>query len=226
MVQKIFCVSFHKSGTTSLHRFMQEAHIASRHYPRDHDGLVLRHQCQPSMPGHEILDILQPVLDSHDCHSDAPWPGLLPEILARYPDAKIILLTRDPEDWWRSLAHHWRLSFVPCVLNQYEQIQYRDYLSGKTIVRLADKPIMIDAYRRHIENVRRLVPQGQLLEARLDDVQLGTKLSHFIGLERVQEFPRVQNKTASLPWLLVARRYWRFGTHLLRQPFRVFSSVR
>lgn len=196
---------------------MNEAGIKSRHYPRDHDGFFLRGKCEPSMSGDEIMDILQPVLDSYDCHSDAPWPGLLPEILTRYPHAKIILLTRDPEEWWRSLAHHWRLAFVPCVLNHYEQIQYRAYLDHKPIIRLTDKAVMIDAYTRHNERVRSMVKPGHLLEARLDDPELGAKLSQFIGSQQIREFPRIQNKTASLPWLLLARRYWRYASHMSGQ---------
>lgn len=214
MHRKVFCVSFHKSGTTSLHRFLVDAGLTSRHYPRDHAGMMLRSQCKPGMSGFEIMDILKPVLDAYQCHSDAPWPGLVPEILQRYPDAQIILLTRDPEEWWKSLARHWRLKFVPCALSHFEQIQYRDYLGRKKLISLNDREVIIDAYKRHIQTVRELVPPDQLFEASLSDPALGEKLSQFLGLKPARPFPQVQNKTAAQPVLMLARRYWRFLHHL------------
>ena len=210
MPGKIFCVSFHKSGTTNLHHFLRSAGIKSLHYPRRHKNVVLRRKCKPGMTGHEIMTIFAPVLDSYDAHLDAPWPGLLPEILRTYPDARIILLTRDSHDWWASLVRHWRLDYFACGLTSFEQIQYRDYLGTKSMVRLADKNSMIDAYNRHNERVRKIVPHSQLFESRLDDPALGDRLSSYLKLETPSPFPRLQNKTASKPWPLFFRRLWRF----------------
>lgn len=226
MQRKVFCVSFHKSGTTSLHRFLVDAGLTSRHYPRDHEGMMLRSRCKPTMGGAEILDILKPILDKYDCHSDAPWPGLMPEILQRYPNAQIILLTRDPEEWWRSLARHWRLQFVPCALSNFEQIQYRGYLGRKRVISLTDREVVMQAYKTHIHRVRQLVPPGQLFEATLNDPALGEKLSRFLGLASPMPFPQVQNKTASQPLLMLARRYWRYLHNLPAQWLREHLSVR
>lgn len=218
--RKIFCVSFHKSGTTSLHEFFLSIGISSVHYPASVGGVAYQSLCRPDMTEDEIMTILRPVIDGYDAHSDVPWPGLVEGIIRSYPNALFILLTRNPQEWWRSLSRHWRLDIVPCALSNFEQIQYRRYLPGKTVAKIHDRDMFLSAYQSHISRVRSAIPSQQLFEARLDDPMLSEMLSDFLGLPSPANFPRMQNKTAKQPKLLLIKRVFRFVMYFVGMPMR------
>jgi hypothetical protein len=90
---RVFCVSMQRSGTTSVGDWL-EAHGLSR---AGSPTAVRRSWTRLWFEGRyeEILE-------------DDPWwcPGFHRHLAARFPDAKFILLTRDPDDWFASLCHH------------------------------------------------------------------------------------------------------------------------
>jgi hypothetical protein len=102
------------------------------------------------------------------------WPGcsFYRQLLARYPEAKVILTVRDPERWYES-AHQtiyyvrnafpaWsrylfpRMSTFRCMLD-------RIIWDGTFQGRFEDRAFAIDVFNRHNEQVRRDVPADRLL---------------------------------------------------------------
>jgi len=73
----------------------------------------------------EIIRVLSPIINAYDAHSDAPWPGLYRELATAYPKARFILIRRDPESWWESLARDWQIDWVARRLTAFEWVQYR-----------------------------------------------------------------------------------------------------
>jgi hypothetical protein len=47
------------------------------------------------------------VLDGYDAVAGAPTPELLPELLALFPQLRVVLTLRDPVDWWETLHDAW-----------------------------------------------------------------------------------------------------------------------
>ncbi|KAH8429071.1 sulfotransferase family protein [Aspergillus melleus] len=150
-----------------------------------------------------------------------PCCFFVPELLTAYPEAKIILTTRkDAESWLRSMQ-----SFLLPILSwpSWPLLSYFDpHFSGpyyrflsRTMSILSQGrvpyspeagPVLVESYRRHNESVRRLVPEGRLLEFR---AEMGWgPLCGFLGCEvpKEREFPCL-NQVGEAVWK-EDRQYW------------------
>jgi hypothetical protein len=101
---KIFCLSMQRSGTTSVGDWLEAHGFARAGSPTSvrlgWTRLWLHGRFDEIFSCPEFLKAQ--VLE------DDPWwcPGFHRELLQRFPDAKFILLTRDPDEWFESLCHH------------------------------------------------------------------------------------------------------------------------
>ena len=94
--QKIFCIGFHKTGTTSMHRALNLlGYRVKSHYGQQNKRI-----------GREWLYHAIPLLNGHDAFEDMPWPLNFKLWDELYPNAKFILTTRDPESWYRSVCKY------------------------------------------------------------------------------------------------------------------------
>jgi hypothetical protein len=96
--------------------------------------------------------------------TDAPGCVFWRELAAYYPDAKVLLSERDPEEWFRSTQES---VFSPNAVERtaatplrpfFEKVVHRDFGA-----RIHDHDFMIDAFRRHNAEVRRAIPPERLL---------------------------------------------------------------
>ena len=91
------------------------------------------------------------------------WPGasMWPELTAAFPDALVLLSTRDPESWYRSASD----TIFPTIdgENPWFAAVLR-MLAERFCVDFDDKDAMIAAFERHNEEVRSAVPSECLLE--------------------------------------------------------------
>lgn len=92
-VAKVFCIGFHKTGTSSIGRAL--AHLGFRvtgpnfvQDPRIHS---------------QLWSLARPLIDRYDAFQDNPWPILFREIDNHVPEAKFVLTWRDPLDWIESV---------------------------------------------------------------------------------------------------------------------------
>ena len=211
---KLFCIAIHKSGTSSMHAWFQQAGLSAFHYPKRVKGVNYVTKIRPVIDNNErILDVLSPVINAYDGHSDAPWAGLYPELVQRIPDARFILIRRDPEAWWESLARDWQLDWLDRRLSAYEWVQYRRYLEidPHTLLTRKHRDLFIKAYRSHLEMVPSLVPRARLLSFDLKDKDKSERLSEFAGLNRQVEFPHrlpvSDSKSLKKGWRALKRRF-------------------
>lgn len=218
-MQKTFCIAFHKSGTSSMHAWFERAGMASLHYPKHVDGLNYAKLIRPVIDdSHQIIRVLAPVIAAYDAHSDAPWPGLYPELASAYPQARFILIRRDPESWWESLALDWQIDWVARRLTAFEWVQYRRTLalSPATLITRRHKDHFIKAYRRHLVEVAQMLPPERLLAFDLTDVAKDEKLAAFFALPAPVPFPHQAPSSAARPlkktWRTLKRRI--FGSDL------------
>lgn len=211
---KIFSLSFHKSGTTSLHNYLRLQGVSSLHYPKKIDGVNYVHEVAPVADDPQaVLSRLMPVIEAYDAHCDAPWAGLAPELVAAFPTARFVLLTRDPGQWWESLAKHWRLDLCGRYLSAFEYIQYRPYMDAdrNRVYTRADKDMFISAIQKHSAEVVRIVPADRLLVCDLSDTDKAQRLAKFLGLREDIEFPHLPPSSAKKPF---KRLYWIFRRRL------------
>ena len=143
--------------------------------------------------------------------ADAPACSFAPELIAAYPDAKVVLVERDVERWYPSFERTiidalmapdlaWCVRLDPAWLGRVHGL-YARWVRGA--LRARDQAEMRaharDAYREHYAEVRRLTPPERLLEFRLAD---GWRpLCRFLGKEvppLEEPFPNVNESEVLL----------------------------
>jgi hypothetical protein len=129
----------------------------------------------------------------------------MPELIAAYPNAKVIISQRDPEKWFTSVQNTVARtrSLIMLVLMPFDGHLLRPWLSMVMAMMpgvfgrkgLDDKENAIQVYNALHDEVRALVPENRRLEYKLGDGW--GPLCEFLGREIPDsEFPRV-NETAS-----------------------------
>lgn len=127
------------------------------------------------------------LFDGYQSTADFPGCLLYKELLAQYPDAKVILNIRDPEEWYNS-AINTVYAATPQTISQKLNILKKMILSARfrkisKVFRLVAKYLWnghyrgefknkeqsIEIYTKFNEEVRQFVPPGQLLEYRISD---------------------------------------------------------
>jgi hypothetical protein len=152
------------------------------------------------------------ILGGYEATVDWPACTFYAELMERYPEAKVLLSVRDPERWYESTrstiyelgristgSPFSRLSFAFFFLLAFgtfntgqgpmtEEIVWGGTFDGK----FEDKRHAIDVFNRHNEEVRRRVPQEQLL---VYEVKEGWgPLCEFLGVEEPDTpFPRLND---------------------------------
>ena len=112
------------------------------------------------------------------------WPAceFYRELMQAFPEAKVLLNVRDPEDWYDSMFDTiWAIQpafpwwFPRAVRKMHDDIIWNSRFNGE----FTDRAKTIDVYKAHLEEVRRTVPPGRLLEF---NVQEGWEpLCDFLG---------------------------------------------
>ncbi|MEU4802848.1 sulfotransferase family protein [Actinosynnema sp. NPDC023587] len=138
--------------------------------------------------------------------STVDWPAcdFRPELVERYPDAKVVLTVRDPERWYDSFAD----TLVPLwtedsAVAATAPERYREYfrlvrgIATRTFGgRLEDKAHVVEVYRRHNDEVRAAVPADRLL---VHEVKDGWEpLCRFLGVPvpTGREFPHLNDRAS------------------------------
>jgi hypothetical protein len=93
---------------------------------------------------------------------DWPAASFWPEIGAAFPDAVILLSTRDPESWWKSAS----TTIFPS--SRQAEGPWREMIDAVFASRftpaLDDKEACLAAFERHYADARRRIPPARLLE--------------------------------------------------------------
>ena len=132
--------------------------------------------------------------------SAVDWPAAAfwPVLIDKYPRARVILTTRDPESWFRSMSS----TIFPVVLSRpaRDKVDHRRMVRSVIVRntfenRTGEKGFVLDVFRRNTERVLREIPAGRLLHYRLGD---GWKpLCEFLGAAVPDApFPHVNDTAA------------------------------
>ena len=96
MSGKVFCIGFHKTGTTTMMHVLTE--------------LGYRVTGPNGVDSKNLARILGPLTvalsERYDAFQDNPWPLVYREMDALHPGSKFILTIRDEQKWYNSFGNH------------------------------------------------------------------------------------------------------------------------
>ena len=93
---KVFCIGFHKTGTTSLERALE--YLGYR--------VIGRKRLKGLYSHADLFEACCDLVPRYNAFQDNPWPLFYRELDQRFPGSKFILTVRPPEAWLRSQVKH------------------------------------------------------------------------------------------------------------------------
>lgn len=102
--RKVFCLSMQRSGTSSVGKFFRDFGFHWAGWPADE----LNEWSDACYRGDYESIFESPDFKYANAFEDSPWftPDFYKVLYHRFPGAKFILLTRDPDAWFKSLLSH------------------------------------------------------------------------------------------------------------------------
>lgn len=198
--QKVFCIGFSKTGTTSLdqalkalgYRVMGPVGLNDKHIARD------------------VLKLTLPIVEQYDAFADNPWPIIYRELDQHFPGSKFILTIRDSESWIKSAVDHFGVKIKPMHV----------WIYGVQTA-AGNESVYIERYERHNREVQEYFKKrpGDFLLLDIKDPDPWGKICTFLGCTRPDiPYPHV-NKAGE--WKTGKRQRWwkKYLTH----PARDFS---
>lgn len=130
------------------------------------------------------------------------WPGctFYEELMDAYPDAKVLLTTRDPESWYESAratiyqSNQMEEETLPPPMRPFIEMVKTLLWEHTFDGRFEDKAYAIEVFNDHIETVKRSVPSEKLL---VYNVKEGWEpLGEFLGVEvpKDEPFPHLNDR--------------------------------
>ncbi|KAF3480430.1 uncharacterized protein GIQ15_05777 [Arthroderma uncinatum] len=168
------------------------------------------------------------ILWNYDAVSDEPCCHFVDELLAAYPDSKVILNVRTRESWLRSMQNSvltvlsWRSFTILSYLDQDFSAGYWPLLNYSTSVlsrgipayKAAAAPALLESFDRHYDYVRKVVPKRKLLE--FHPSQGWKPLCQFLDLPiPEEEFPNLNEPSSLLQ--IRKRMYWSRWYHVMQE---------
>jgi hypothetical protein len=128
MPQKVFCIGFHKTGTSSMNQALSRLGYRV-HGPMD----------SGDCPSREVLlERAIKLAHRYDAFEDNPWPIFFRELHQEFPNSKFILTVRDSRGWLTSVLKHFGHRSTPM----------RELIYGKGSP-VGNEDIYLQRYRAH-----------------------------------------------------------------------------
>jgi hypothetical protein len=151
-------------------------------------------------------------LGMYESGLDYPLAGFYQELLAVFPDAKVILTVRDPSRWYESTLQTiyrgtaipgWLLAFLPLYRGMQRMVQ-RAIWDRLFDGRFDEREHAIRVFEDHIKEVMETVPAEKLL---VYDVKHGWEpLCRFLDVPVPDKpFPHINDRSTTQRMYLVAR---------------------
>jgi len=139
-------------------------------------------------------------------HSTVDHPGcaFYRELAAAYPQAKVVLTVRDPNDWFDSTQ---ATVFSPQMRTRVGDPQFKEFLTrtvwGLFGLGIDDRDFMVGAFERHTAEVERAIAADRLLVYQVS--QGWEPLCEFLGVAvPTTPFPRVNSRAEMQAMLALA----------------------
>lgn len=170
---KIFCIGFHKTGTTSLNSSLERLGYSVT----GPNGVM-----DPDISTN-VYEMCYELAEKYDAFLDNPWPIVFKEMDKKYPESKFILTLRPVDAWYRSITGHFKEASTPM----------RRWIYGEGSP-VGNEQLYKDRFNRHYEEVREYFVgrEHQLLEFDLVGGEGWEKLCSFLSLDLINDnFPHL-----------------------------------
>lgn len=173
MALKVIGAGFGRTGTSSLQAALEELGFGKCYHMREvfvegnkhHPALWLAASEGKPVDWEQLFAGYQATVD---------WPGctFYKELMDYYPSAKVLLSVRDPEKWYTSTNATVFRSYRPSLSNWLLRWNPRTHLKWRAVNslrrqtfgdRYEDKDYVLEIFKRHNEEVQRMVPPERLL---------------------------------------------------------------
>lgn len=179
---KVFCIGFHKTGTTSMGAALQELGYAVVGPFGVNDPDIRRNALPQALEIARRCDAVQ----------DNPWPVLYRELDSHFPGSRFVLTVRNPRRWIASVVRHFGEESTPM----------REWIYGAGSPR-GNEYTYLERFVRHEREVREYFAgrDQDLLIMNLEAGDGWLPLSSFLGLNPPDRpFPhRNKGGSADLP---------------------------
>lgn len=181
---KIFCIGFHKTGTTSLGEALEQLgyRVTGPNWINDSDV------------SEKSLEKAMQLVPKFDAFQDNPWPMIYKEMDKAFPGSKFILTVRDTGKWLASIVGHFGTDTTPM----------REWIYGKGHgCPKGNEKLYISRLERHAREVQDYFKgrEQDLLVMNVTEGDGWEKLCPFLGLEvPAGAFPRA-NVAARRKWI-------------------------
>ena len=104
------------------------------------------------------------IFEGYHSAVDFPASTSYEALAAHYPDAKVVLTTRDPERWFEStqdtiFAPHWIAHLKTVEMGRFMDPTINRHFDD----RMHDREHLVRCFERHVETVKRVIPEERLL---------------------------------------------------------------
>jgi hypothetical protein len=142
---KVFGIGFHKTGTTSLNSALTRLGYTLTGPNGVEDPDIKKN----------VYKMCYEIAERYDAFLDNPWPIVYKEMDNKYPESKFILTLRPVDEWYESIAQHFKDTNTPM----------REWIYGAGSP-VGNKKLYKDRYLRHYDEVREyfINREGSLLE--------------------------------------------------------------
>lgn len=179
---KVFCIGFHKTGTTSLGKLMEQLGYRNCHGAGpvrkelgDHKMMELLFKKQ--------YDSIFKIAEQFDSFNDNPWFSLYQEMDLQFPNSKFICVYRDEESWINSCKKYFKDS----------SSAFRMFLYGYGSP-IGNEERYLSVYRNHYKEVK-----AYFNDRENDVLYLNIKAPDFV--EQVKSFLEIESKVTEFPHL-------------------------
>ncbi|MEH6454298.1 MAG: sulfotransferase, partial [Psychromonas sp.] len=211
---KVFCISMQRTGTTSVGKFFQDFEFRWAGWPADE-----KNKWSSSRFNGDYEAIFSSIdFKAANAYEDSPWfaPEFYKVLYHRFPNAKFILFTRDPDAWYQSMVKHSKGDVIGPTINHCKvyrrEIEYYDLLDAgeideenenqihtKKTMKLTDQP---EHYKKvfhlHTTEVKaffsKFSPES-LHVGRLEDPEKWQKLGEFLKIEVPEDYDTHENQS-------------------------------
>lgn len=149
-MDKVFCIGFHKTGTSSLNVALTQLGYSVTGPNGVGDPDIAKN----------VDKLIEDLVPQFDAFQDNPWPVVYKALDERYPGSKFILTIRNPEKWIQSQVKHFGSKVTPM----------REWIYGVGCPK-GNEAIYLDRYNKHNQEVREYFAgrENDLLTLNLED---------------------------------------------------------
>jgi hypothetical protein len=190
---KAVVVSLHRSATRSTVAHLQHLGLRTTHYiTQDRKKEFRRAILGRETDLDHVFSVIAPALAGYDAAGDVPVPVLYRQFEAHYPEAKFLLVTRDPAGWAKSVREH--IGTRPFAAP--EKVQYWQYFPNRPerIGELTDDQL-VAMYWEHTARVEAhfLGRSEKLGVFQIGEADTPQRIAAFLGIDSSKPFPHVRH---------------------------------